>query len=409
VGGKRISVDEGLALIRRNIRPIATEIVPIGHALGRVTAAPLVAGRTVPGFRAAAMDGFAIRSGDARLATAEAPVRLPISGWAPAGTWPPPLNANQACSIGTGAPVPEGADSVVMSEHAPLLQDATGSSILIAAPATPGLNVRQIGEDVTEGREILRAGVVVTPDIIAGLAAYGLSHIEVFRAPTLAVIVTGSELAGKDRPVADGASIIDCNGPMIAAYAASIGANIRPLGIVEDAAKALDKAFDRACSTDADMVITTGGASHGEHDFLRAALERRSAAIIFHGLSMRPGKPILFAILPDGRPFFGLPGNPVSACIGMRFFVAQALRAMCGLPDEKGAAAVSGEEGREDITLFLRGRIDRSADLGVRIDTGLDQRSHILSSLMAADSWLRVDRVNGDTRHLAFAKQLSFF
>jgi molybdopterin molybdotransferase len=400
VGSERISVDDGLDLIRRTVRPLAIETVALDRALGRVTAAPIVAGRSVPGFRAAAMDGFAIRSADVELATADSPVSLPLSARAHAGTWPTPLDPGHACSIGTGAPIPQGADSVVMIEHVRVVQSGHDHSVRIAAPVRPGLNIREIGEDAVQGRSVIGSGAVITPDIVAGLTAYGLARIPVFRAPTLALIVTGSELA----PAADQAGIIDCNGPMIAAYAASLGAGLGSRETVEDAADVLDRALDHACAGDCDIVITTGGASSGEHDFVRAALKRRHADILFDGLAMRPGKPILFALLPDGRPFFGLPGNPVSACIGMRFFVSQALRALCLLPEEKGMIVVSGEPGRDGVTLFLRGRLGQSADHRLRIDTDLDQRSHVLSSLMAADSWLRVDRVDGQARHLAFAK-----
>ncbi len=407
MGGDRISVDAGLALIRQGIEPIGTETVMVSAALGRVLATTVLAKRTVPGFRAAAMDGFAIRSIDIQTATVEAPVKLPVSGRAPAGTWPLPVGQGQACSIGTGAPVPEGADAVVMIEHVTVEDQADGQAVSFRSAANAGLNIRQIGEDAVAGRDVLATATVVTPDVIAGLAAYGVSEVEVHRRPAFALIVTGSELSSDNGGARNPASIVDCNGPMISAYAESVGAHVVRLGTVEDTPDALDQALERACGIECDMVITTGGASHGEQDFVRAALERRKAEIVFHGLSMRPGKPILFARLRDGRPFFGLPGNPISACIGMRFFVAQALRSMMGMPEEAGMAIVSDEKGREGVTQFLRGKVVHGDDGRVRIDTSLDQRSHVLSSLMAADTWLRVERDADGTRHLAFPKQLA--
>jgi molybdopterin molybdotransferase len=406
LGRERISVDEGLALIRRHVRPSPSETITIGRTLGRVTASPVYAGRTVPAFRAAAMDGYAVRSEDVRNATADDPISLPVAGRASAGTWPESLRPSEACSIGTGAPVPEGADSVIMIEQVTVTNDQNGKSVSITSPANAGLNIRQTGEDAVEGERVLEPGKVVTPDVIAGLTAYGVSKIEVAQNIKLALIVTGSELAEAGSAHCGPAGIIDSNGPMIRAYAAAIGASVLPLGTVEDAMDALVEAFDRACATEADIVLTTGGASHGEHDFVRAVLERRKAQILFDGLSMRPGKPILFALLADGRPFFGLPGNPVAACVGMRFFVAHAIRVMLGLPDENGRTAHSNEPGREGTTLFFRGLASQSDDHRLRVDTGIDQRSHILSSLMAADSWLRVDRVDGRVRHLAFSKSL---
>jgi molybdopterin molybdotransferase len=239
------------------------------------------------------------------------------------------------------------------------------------------------------------------------MAAFGITQAEVVRSPRLGLIITGSEVAG-DEATLDPASIIDANGPMIAATAMSVGAKICASERVSDTLEALDAAFDRACATDADIVITTGGASHGDYDFIRAALESRGARILFHGLSMRPGKPILFALLADGRPFFGLPGNPVSACIGMRFFVGQALRVMLGLGDERGLGVVSNEKGREGTSLFLRGTFESLDGGALRFGTPGDQRSHILTSLMAADGWLRVDRSGGKTVCAAFLKTLHF-
>jgi molybdopterin molybdotransferase len=399
--GKRLSVDQGLALIRDCVRRLGSETVGIERALGRVTAAPIVAQRTVPSFRAAAMDGFAVRSADVAAATPQTPVRLPISAKVPAGTWPPSLGTGKACGIATGAPVPEGADCIVMIEHVEV--DAEQSCVAISAPARSGLNVREIGEDAIEGKHIAQAGLVITPDVIAGLAAYGLSKIEVVRSPRLALVVTGSELVPAQD---DRAGIVDSNGPMIRAYAASIGMDVQSLGPIEDTAEAVDQALDQALSSNADIILTSGGASHGERDCVLDALTRRNARILFHGLSMRPGKPIIFALLTDGRPFFGLPGNPVSACIGMRFFVFHALRAMLDLPEQAGVPVESDEPGREGVTLFLRGRLSQGGGQLPAVDTGLDQRSHVLSSLMQADTWIRVDREQAAVRHLAYPKAL---
>ncbi|MDO6416723.1 molybdopterin molybdotransferase MoeA [Sphingomonas sp. BIUV-7] len=403
MGGDRPSVDEGLALIRGNVRPLPGESVPIDRALGRITAVPLVAARTVPGFRAAAMDGFCLRSQNVAAATPEAPVRLPIAARIAAGTWPVPLRDGSAAGIATGAPVPDGADAIVMIEHSAV---ETGAAyVTISTPARPGLNIREIGEDAIAGQKVLDAGHVITPDIVAGMAAYGIGQVAVMWSPRVALVVTGSELA-RDGAAIDPSAIIDANGPMIAATLSSVGAILSASERVGDDLAMLGAALDRVCATDADLVVTTGGASRGDYDFVRQALERRGARILFHGLSMRPGKPILFALLADGRPFFGLPGNPVSACIGMRFFVGQALRAMLGLPDERGLAVISDEQGRDDTTLFLRGTFGRGPS--ARFETPFDQRSHILSSLMAADHWLRVDRSGGETRRLAFPKTLHF-
>lgn len=400
--GERVTVDEGLALIRRHIAPLGSEIVPVGQALGRITAAPIIARRTVPSFRAAAMDGYAIRSADAEQAAPGLPVQLTVTGRAPAGSKAQTILRGGACSIGTGAPIPDGADAVIMHENV----IAADGTIIVKSPVKSGLNIREVGEDAVDGGAVGGPGISVTPDVIAALAAYDVRQVELMCQPRLALIVTGSELA---RDALDQtATILDSNGPMIRAQAASLGLPIHDIGTVPDDPAALDAALDRAFASDADMVISTGGASHGEQDYIREALIRRNANIIFHGLSMRPGKPILFALLPDGRPFFGLPGNPVSACIGMRFFVSNALRAMLRLPEEHGLEISCDEAGREGTTLFLRARLSCSVGGGLRAETDFDQRSHILSSLISATWWVRVDRADSVATCVAFPKHMTF-
>lgn len=401
--GERISVDEGLRLIRDHIGVLESEMVDVGQALGRVTAAPIIARRTVPSFRAAAMDGYAVRSADVAHAREDAPVELTVTHRAPAGTRASAVGSGGACGIGTGAPVPDGADAVIMYEN---VIAATGK-IVIVAPAKPGLNIREVGEDASAGNAVGGAGLSITPDVMAALSAYDVRQVELVRRPRLALFVTGSEIESENTPNSS-ATILDSNGPMIRAQAACLGLPFHDFGTVADDPTALDAALDRAVSSDADLIISTGGASHGEKDYVRDALIRRGARIIFHGLSMRPGKPILFALLADGRPFFGLPGNPVSACIGMRFFVSQALRAMQGLAEERGLITSCHEAGRDGTTLFLRGRLSTSHSEGLRVETDFDQRSHILSSLIAATWWIRLDRAGDEVTCRAFPKAMTF-
>jgi molybdopterin molybdotransferase len=405
VAASRHSVVEGLALIRRHVRLIAPDVLATHDALGAITAAPILAKRTVPSFRAAAMDGYALSSDDSVFATSTVPVALPLAGGHFPGSPPTSHIAGFASIIGTGAPLPDGADSIVLLELAERRSGRGGSEVLIRGPVRAGMNVRQIGEDMVVGHNVMDAGRMITPDALAGLTAYGISELPVRRAPELALIVTGSELAPTSEALGP-THIVDSNGPMIAAYAATMGSKVLSLGIVPDRLDALGEALDRATSSNAGIIVTTGGAAQGERDLVRVALEQRGAQIIFHGLAMRPGKPVLFAILPDGRPFFGLPGNPVSASVAMRFLVAQGVRAMLGLPDEIGFACSHDAPGRDGVTLFLRGRRRSHADGRLTVDLESDQRSHILSSLIAADHWLVVDRLQGETRYSAYPKQL---
>jgi molybdopterin molybdotransferase len=179
------------------------------------------------------------------------------------------------------------------------------------------------------------------------------------------------------------AGLIDSNAPMIAACAQALGLPHSFLGRAADQAAAIDLLLDG--SDGCDLVLSTGGVSAGDLDLVRSRLEARGAQILFHGVRMRPGKPILFALLSDGRPYFGLPGNPVAALVGFRFFVVEALRRMLGLSSEQAEKVSCNAEPRDGTTLILRGR--RTADPAI-VDCTLDQRSHVLSSTLLADCWV---------------------
>jgi len=384
---ERLSVDQGLELIHGQCRPLAEEDIAVDAALGRVLAAPGIAQRDVPGFRASAMDGYAVRTTD--LAS-----KPRISGEIAAGCAPRVLPQGEAMRISTGAPVPAGADQIVARECA-RMEDGR---LIVDPSCCQSANIRLAGEDMTAGAMLLPAGTVMTPDRIGALLAAGVTRVAVRRLPTVALLSTGSELTAADPDV----RVIDSNGPMIASAVASLGLAARRFGAVADDPAMIDAALDQTLE---DIVISSGGVSVGEHDLIRSAIERRGAKILFHGLAMRPGKPILFAVLPDGRLFFGLPGNPVAALVGFRFFVTAALRSLLGLEREHGIEARADVDGRPATTLFLRSRTSRCPDGSLCIKTaGLDQRSHVLSSVAAADSWLRVDQRDNEVACRLFEK-----
>jgi len=376
----RPGVDEALATIAAHIAPLGSETVATGDAFGRVTAAPLQARRDVPGFAMSAMDGFALCSADTRAASDAAPVRLQLAEPVFAGSWPTPLAAGTATPIATGAPIPAGADAVLVREQAEIVE----GRLLVRRPAEPNRNVRQPGEDMEAGARVVDAGVVLSPHAVGALAAFGLDHVEVRRQPRIGLISTGSELSGIGETTGR-AGLIDSNAPMIAACAQALGFPERFLGRAADQAAAIDLLLEG--SAGCDLVLSTGGVSVGDLDLVRGRLEAHGARILFHGVRMRPGKPLLFALLADGRPYFGLPGNPVAALVSFRFFVLQALRCLQGLAPEQGLRVTCNAEPREGTTLILRGR--RTADPSF-VDCSLDQRSHVLSSTLQADCWVKL-------------------
>ena len=376
----RPSVDEALALIWDRIVPLGTETVATADAFGRVTATALRASRDVPAFAMSAMDGFALASADIAATSDAVPTRLRLVGPVYAGGVPPPLDPGCAAPIATGAAVPAGADAVLVREQA----EMAGGLLLVRSPIDPRRNVRQPGEDMAAGGEIMKAGTIVQPHGVGALAAFGVEQVEVRRRPQIGLISTGSELAGIGEAVT-AAGLTDSNAPMIAACAQALGLPARFIGRAIDQAGAIDLLLDG--SAGCDLVLSTGGVSAGDMDLVRSRLEARGARILLHGVRMRPGKPVLFALLADGRPYFGLPGNPVAALAGFRFFVVHALRRMLGLGPEKGEPVTCNAMARPDTGLLLRGR--RGAAPG-EVDCTLDQRSHVLSSTLLADCWVKL-------------------
>ncbi len=382
----RVSVQAALALIEASVRPLErSEIVPVGAgAIGCLTAADVHVRRDVPPADVSAMDGFALRSADVWNASADLAIGLRLAPPIPAGSGPRLLLPGEAAPISTGAVVPSGADAVLVKERAKVADGA----LVLSEAVDAGANVRIRGEDFRTGSLLLARGSMLTAEAIGALAACGIRDVVVRSMPSIALWSTGSELVGEDGGAFEPGTI-DSNRPMIEAACAEARIPCHFMGRVRDDLTEATALFTQAMSSPiGDILVTTGGISAGDYDFVRSALEERGGKVLFHGMNMRPGKPLLFALLPDGRPFFGLPGNPVSALVGFRFFVATAIRRMLGLGREAGVPVETDAAARAGMTLFLKGQ---------RIDSrwtteGLDQRSHVLSSVLAADGWLRVEQ-----------------
>ncbi|QNA85341.1 molybdopterin molybdotransferase MoeA [Sphingomonas sp. So64.6b] len=385
--GARPGFDEARAIVTASTPSPVELIVPLSDALGRWTAADLFAARDCPGFDASAMDGFAFAAGATAAATAHVPVELVVAGEYRAGHSPTPAIAGAAYPISTGAKMPVGCDTVITTERASVVQQGERRVLTFAIPEAAGRNVRRQGEDARAGEPVLPSGRRITAETIGALASYGLSHVPVFRHPRISIIPTGDELVGTARPDA----IPDANGPMIAASAASLGLPVQCHPPVGDDPGQIERAFRAVlASGSTDILISTGGVSTGDHDHIAAVLRAMGARIYFHGVRMRPGKPVLFAKLADGTLFFGLPGNPVASLLGFRFLVLAAVRTMLGRPPETGAPETVDVAGRENTTLFLRAHRGSSRGRpGIEILPG--QQSHMMRSLLAANCWLSVD------------------
>lgn len=314
-----IPFEEAERALRAHLAPTDRfENVPLKDAAGRVLARDVIAPVDVPPFDRSAMDGYAARAADTARATPSAPRALKVVGVAHAGDAPGnPLRSGECVQIATGAPIPTGADAVVMVERTRL----EGSRVLVAAPVAPGENVTPRGRDLRKDRVALRRDTPLTPSRLGALAALGLTHAPVYGRPRVALLSTGSELREPGDPLAPG-QIYDSNSTSLAAALQGHGVQVTQGDLVPDDSDALRRALDAARGPD--LILVTGSSSAGEKDYLVPLLERHGE-IIFHGVHVRPGKPLLLARYGQ-TPLVGLAGNPASCLLMMYALVIPALR-----------------------------------------------------------------------------------
>ena len=316
-----IPVEEARARILKGVRALPSEDVKLEQALGRVLAKPVKAVRNQPPFDASAMDGYAVTAAD----VTSAPVTLTLIGLSAAGHgFKGKLKRGDCVRIFTGAPVPKGADAVVIQENT----EASGTSITVLQPAKPEQNIRFAGLDFRKGETLLPAGLTLGARDIGLAAAANAAKLAVRRRPVVALIATGDELVRPGgKPRAD--QIVSSNSHALAAMAEHLGAKVINLGIVPDSLKATERAIAKAAK--ADILVTTGGASVGDHDYVQEALKNSGVNIDFWKIAMRPGKPFMYG-RRKGQHVLGLPGNPVSSLVCARLFLKPLIDALLGLP-----------------------------------------------------------------------------
>ncbi|EIM78144.1 molybdenum cofactor synthesis domain-containing protein [Nitratireductor aquibiodomus RA22] len=393
-----LPVDEALERILDGVKALPGEMVPIEEADGRVLAAPLSAMRTQPPFDASAMDGYAVRAADVETPRA---VRLRVIGESAAGNrFHGAVGAGEAVRIFTGAPVPEGADTILIQENADLLDDG---SIEATSTVASGRHIRRAGLDFVEGDVVLEQGRRLGPAGVGLAAAAGHAMLSVTERPLVAIIATGDELVrpgetcGPDQVVAS-------NGFAIGALAKSEGARILDLGIVGDDSAAITAAVQRAAAAGAHVLVTLGGASVGARDLVRQALLDAGMSLDFWKIAMRPGKPLMFGRLehrnsrnPDStlRPdttgtmrVLGLPGNPVSSLVCAHLFL-RPLVARLGqrshTPDLRAAVLASALRENDDRRDYIRASVASGPEGLIATPFSL-QDSSMLTTLAAANA-----------------------
>lgn len=323
-----IPLDEARSLIREATRPIArTETVPLEEAHGRVLAQEVVAAQDVPPFSRAAMDGYAVVAADTFGAGPFAPHLLQLAETVYTGQVPTRAIERGACTeIATGAPMPEGADAVVMVEETE--KDEAGQ-VRVFSPVYPGQNVGRQGADIRAGQALFAPGDHLTASRVGAIAALGVDRVEVFARPRVAILSTGNEIVSPGQPLAPG-QIYDINRFTLAAIIAEHGAVPVPLPTSADTLDDLGRALEAAASED--LVIFSGGSSVGERDLILDAVAARGE-ILFHGIAVKPGKPTLFG-LTGGKPVLGMPGYPTSCLSNGYMLLVPLLRRLGRLPEE---------------------------------------------------------------------------
>ena len=344
-----IDVREARVILASHGEPVTrVERVAAGQAAGRVLAADLVATDAVPPFARAMMDGYAVCAADVAEASRERPIVLGLretiyTGRAATTT----VGPGECAGIATGAPVPDGADAVVMVEHS----SRNGDAVSVFQPVSPGQHVGPAGSDLAPGELALATGSFLSPARLGVIAALGLTEIEVYQRPRVAILSTGDEIVAPGGRLGP-AQIFDSNTAALAAAVRLHGGEPVVAPRVGDDRAQLERAFERCLGED--LVLFSGGTSVGERDFLLEVIAA-AGTVHFEGLRLKPGKPTVFASVA-GRPVFGMPGNPVSCLTNAYLFVAPLLRRMARLPAAperrvraRLAGAVGSPAGRHQI------------------------------------------------------------
>ena len=394
-----ISLAEAQRLVLERVRPLEAERVPIERAAGRVLAEAAEAAVDLPPFASSAMDGFALRSDDARATPVSLRVVAEVQAGRPADG---PLGPGEAMRISTGGAVPEGADAVVPIE---LVADE-GSTVSVREPVRPGAHVRPRGSDARAGAVVLEPGVALGPAQVAALAAAGVAELRCTKRPRVGILVTGSELRPPGSPLGPG-EIYESNGPLLAAALNAAGAVPAALGVVADERDEHERTIERAL-LGFDMLVTSGGASVGPHDLVREVQRGLRVEEVFWGVAVKPGKPVAFGMRRD-HVVFNLPGNPVSVLVTFELLVRPAVNALLGLGDplprySRGRLARPVRRNERRLE-FVRAVARHEGD-AVVLEPLEGQESHMIVRAARADALVEVEPGTGELRAGALVRFL---
>ena len=397
-----MSVDEAVAIITSRVVAVAeTETVPLVDADGRVLSAEIIAPLPLPPFTNSAVDGYAMRAGDLALTTRTA---FPLGERVQAGSSAhEALKAGFAVRIFTGAPMPEGADTVFMQEDV-RLDDA--GNVMLPKGLKPGANVRSVGEDIAAGQSALPGARHLRPQDIALCAAFGLTQLRVRRRVRVAVFSTGNELVSPGA-VRVGPQLFDSNRFMLTAMLRRLGCDVSDLGILRDDRASLAAAL-RDVATSHDLILTTGGVSTGEEDHVKAAVESIGTLVLWR-MAIKPGRPVAMGVI-GGTPFIGLPGNPVASFVTFVHVVRPTLLALAGAAQQRliptpvrAAFAYKKKIARRE---YVRVHLRKGNDGMLEAVKFPREGAGLLSSLVDTDGLVELDE---ETTRVEPGESVSFF
>jgi molybdopterin molybdotransferase len=379
-GGPMMSVDEAVAIIAAKVTAVPeVETVPLANADGRILARDIVAPLPLPPFTNSAVDGYAVAGRDLPQDKEQA---FPVTGRVQAGaSAQTPLAPGQAMRIFTGAPMPQGADTVFMQEDVRI----EGGNVVLPAGLKPGANVRPAGEDIPAGHIALTAGRRLRPQDVALAAAFGLTKIEVHRRIRVAVFSTGNELVSPGEKRA-AAQLFDSNRFMLTAMLARLGCEVGDLGILPDERASLASALKQVAAGH-DLILTTGGVSTGEEDHVKAGVESAGKLVLWR-MAIKPGRPVAMGII-GGTPLIGLPGNPVASFVTFVHVVRPTVLALMGAARQhlvpipvRAAFAYKKKTGRRE---YVRVTLRKAADGVLEVTKFPREGAGLLSSLVDTD------------------------
>ncbi|WP_375776048.1 gephyrin-like molybdotransferase Glp [Bradyrhizobium sp. ma5] len=384
-GGPMMSVDEAVAIIASRVKPVGeTEAVALVDADGRILSQDVAAPLPLPPFMNSAVDGYALSGTDLPASGERA---FPVAGRVQAGAPAAPAQPGQAVRIFTGAPMPDGTDTVFMQEDV-RIDDA--GNVVLPSGLKAGANVRPAGEDIARGHVALAAGRRLRPQDIAVAAAFGLTTLDVARRLRVGVFSTGDELAAPGSPRAE-AQLFDSNRFMLIAMLRRLGCEVGDLGILRDERAGLAAALKQAAQR-YDLILTTGGVSTGEEDHVKAGIEQAGSLVLWR-MAIKPGRPVAMGII-DGTPLIGLPGNPVASFVTFVHVVRPTVLALSGAKPSallpmpvRAAFGYNKKSGRRE---YVRASLRWAADGALEATKFPREGAGLLSSLVETDGLIEL-------------------